>query len=600
MSFSSVLAAVVVGIVIVFLSVTLLLALAVGLFWLLRRRAKKRLPKRIILELDLGHTVLESESSDPIARLLNRESFTLRQIIEALERARHDDRVVAVVVDCSDAAMGLAQAQEVRGALRTLVDAGKEVVAHADSFGEGAPGWVSFYIASAANRLVLQPSGDVNLTGFLAEQPFLRGALERLGVTPRFQQRHEYKSIVELFDRDDMSEEAKEALRWIFEDLLEVLCTAIGEGRNLEPAAVTDAVMTGPHTAARALELSLVDRLAYRDEVYAELTEKHGENAQFRYLSHYHRRSKSLYDKGPVLALVVGDGDIMRGESTFNPRTRSSSMGGDTIAKALRAAANDKDVEGILFRVSSRGGSYVASDTIWREVVRAKDAGKPVVVWMGDYAASGGYFVAAPASAIVAQEMTLTGSIGVAGGKFVLDGFWKKLSIHFDGVRTHDNATYFSANHDYDDAGHRKASEGFDRAYADFTSKVKEGRGLDDEALDRVARGRVWTGRQAKARGLVDELGGFEVALNRLKQEAKLEGRVSLREFPRPKELWERALSPSTKNSEEEGRSVVFSGLLEGFLWWLSLPLQLRGLGRGGVRLELPEIFASRRGFWRQ
>lgn len=599
MSFWNVLFAVVAGLFTVLLSVTLLLALAVVALWWLRRRTRRRLPRRMILEVDLRTAVVETEAGDPLARILNRDALTLRQIVEALERARGDARIAAVVVDCSGASMGLAQAQEIRAALRALVDAGKEVVAHADSFGEGAPGWVGYYVASAANRVVLQPSGDVNLTGFLAEQPFLRRVLERIGVTPRFQQRHEYKSIVELFDRESMSDEAKEALGWILDDLLEVLCTGIAEGRALDVADVADAVSSGPHAAEAAKERGLVDAIGYRDEVYSALREAHGEKAQLRYLGHYHRRSKSLYDKGPVIAVVVGDGDIMRGESSFNPRTQSASMGAQTIASALRAAARDDDVKAILFRVSSRGGSYVASDTIWREVVRAKEAGKPVVVWMGDYAASGGYFVAAPANAIVAQDLTLTGSIGVAGGKFVLDGLWDKLGIRFDGVRTHDNATYFSANHDYDEAGAETATLGFDRAYADFTAKVKEGRGLDDATVDAVARGRVWSGRQAKARGLVDEVGGFEVALDRVKREAGIEGRVRLQDFPRPKELWEQALSTSAKNSDEAGRSVALSSGLAGLWWWLSLPLLLRDLRRAEVRLEVPEIFASRRGFWR-
>ncbi|MEL6543983.1 MAG: signal peptide peptidase SppA, partial [Myxococcota bacterium] len=577
----------------------LLGVLAFGV-WMLRRRARKRLPKSMVLELELADGISETEASDPLSKVLGRGALPLRSVLEALERAREDKRVKALVLNCSGASMGLAQAEEIRAALVAFRAAGKEVVAFADTFGEGAPGWVSYYLASAADRIVLQPSGDLNLTGLSAEQPFVRELLERLGVTPRFQQRYEYKSIVEMFSREDMSSEAKEALRWIFGDILDVLTHAIVESRTLSDEAALALVEEGPHSGARALELGLVDALAYRDEAYEALKETHGEKAKLRYLSHYLQRSRSKYEKGPVIAVVTGDGDIVRGPSSFNPRSRSSSMGSETVSAALRSAASSDEVKAIVFRVNTRGGSYVASDTIWREVVRARESGTPVVAWMGDYAASGGYFVSAPANKVVASAMTLTGSIGVAGGKFVLEGLWPKLGVRFDGIATHDNAKYFSANHDYDESGEKAATDGFDRAYEDFTGKVGSGRALDPETVDGLARGRVWTGRQAMERGLVDEVGGFEVALACAKREAEIEGPVSLTDFPRPKELWEQALGGTAKNSEEQGSTASLGAVLDGVLWWLSLPWTLRELRREGIRTEMPRVFGSSGDFWRQ
>lgn len=546
---------------------------------------RRRMPKRLFLELDLNQPLVEVDGGDPFVRVLRPGSLTLREVLEALERARNDSRVVGVILNCSGAAVGLAQAQELRDALRAFAARGKQVVAYTDTFGEGGSGWIPYYIATAAERIYLQPSGDVNLAGLMTEQPFLMELLDRLGVEVRFQQRHEYKSVVELFTRRDMSEHAKETLQRVLDDMLSELCLAIEENRKIADAK--SLIGEGPFMARPALARGLVDVLAYRDEVYSALRERHGKKLAFRFVSHYFERTRSVYRRGPVLAVVTGDGDIVRGQTQFNPRTRSSSMGSDTVAAALRAAAEDNAVKGILFRVNSRGGSYVASDTMWREVKRARDSGKPVVVWMGDFAASGGYFVSAPANAIVAQPLTLTGSIGVAGGKFLVRKLWPKVGMGFDGVQTHDNAKYFSANHDYDDQGQAAANTGMDRAYDDFTSKVREGRGLNDTQIDAVARGRVWSGRRAHENGLVDELGGFETALARLKKEAGIEGAVCLREFPRTKSLWEQIVRSGAKSSEDLGVASwrrTLGLILEGFGWLMVLP---RLLTRGrGVQLR--------------
>ncbi|MEM6730930.1 MAG: signal peptide peptidase SppA [Myxococcota bacterium] len=586
----------------VFLFVSLVALVGVGLtVWFIRSRLRKRLPKRMILEVDLSDPLTEEDGGEPLDRIFNRGGTPLRELLETFERAADDKRVLAVVVRCSEVSLGLAQAQEVRSAIRRLVAGGTPVVAYADTYGEGAPGWLSYFVASAASKVVVQPSGDLNLTGLMGEQPFFREALERLGVEPRFQQRYEYKSIVELFERRDMSPEAKEALRWIYDDVIAVMSEGVGAARKLSDAQMADVVAQGPHSAKEALELGLVDELAYRDQVYDALRKEHGEKVRFRYAAHYFERTKSTYEKGPVVALVTGTGDIMRGGNRFNPRSQTSSMGAETLCGALRAACDDDDVKAIVLRINTPGGSYIGSDTIWREVRRARDV-KPVIAWFGDVAASGGYYIATHATAIVAQELTLTGSIGVAGGKFVLKGAFEKLGVRFDGVRTHDNATLFSANHDYDEANQRTIDEGFDRAYADFTGKVADGRSLDADAVDAVARGRVWTGRQAKERKLVDELGGFDTALGRAKREAKLDGGVTLRAYPRTKELWEQALTSGAVNSDEEGRAarVGLPAWVQGLAWIGELPVVLARMTVRGVQLRVGRFFDSTDRFWRR
>jgi protease IV len=262
-----------------------------------------------------------------------------------------------------------------------------------------------------------------------------------------------------------------------------------------------------------------------------------------------------------VVALVHGIGNVVRGESESNPLSDGSTMGSDTVTAALRAATADDDVKAIVFRVDSPGGSYVASDAIWREVVRARQKGKPVVITMGNVAASGGYFVAMPADKIVAQPGTITGSIGVLGGKFVTRDFFGKLGITWDEVHTSANARMYSSIAEYTPAEWARHQAWLDRVYADFTSKVADGRKLPKEKVLEIAKGLVWTGEDAKALGLVDELGGFHTALRLAKQAAKIADGddVQVRAYPRRKSPVEQLLGGEQRESSEAAalRAVV-------------------------------------------
>jgi protease-4 len=254
---------------------------------------------------------------------------------------------------------------------------------------------------------------------------------------------------------------------------------------------------------------------------------------------------------------------VQRGESGYDPVFGELSMGSDTVAAAIRAASQDEDVKAILFRVDSPGGSYVASDTIWREVSRAREEGTPVVVSMGDLAASGGYFVSMNADKIVAQPGTITGSIGVLAGKMYTDAMWEKVGLHWDEVHTSRNSTMFTGTVDYTPEQWARFTAWLDRIYEDFTSKVAEGRKLDKARVLEIARGRVWTGEQAKSLGLVDELGGLTVAL-RLAKEAGGIGAdepVRLRQFPARKSPFQALFGESEDSSEDEGTQAMVSAL---------------------------------------
>ena len=314
------------------------------------------------------------------------------------------------------------------------------------------------------------------------------------------------------------------------------------------------------------MDAKLVDGLAYRDEVYDQLKKKGGDGAEFLYLHKYLERAGRPHDKGKTIALVYGVGGVSRGKSDYDPVQGSQNMGSDTVAGAIRAAAADKDVKAILFRVDSPGGSYVASDTIWREVVNARKAGKPVIVSMGDLAGSGGYFVAMAADKIVAQPGTITASIGVLGGKMLTSGLWDKVGLSWDEVHQGNNATMFTGTHDYTPAEWARFEAWLDRVYIDFTSKVADGRKLPKEKVLEIAKGRIWSGQDAKSLGLVDELGGYDTALNLARKAANIADGEDVRMivYPRPKTLLQSLLQrQGPNNSDKEAVAQTLARILE-------------------------------------
>jgi protease-4 len=340
----------------------------------------------------------------------------------------------------------------------------------------------------------------------------------------------------------------------------------ICQARPIAPEKFQAMVDAGPYLGKEAVDANLVDAVAYRDEVYSKVKDQAGKDAELLYLDKYLDRAGRPHDRGKTVALVFGVGAVMRGKSDYDPVQGNQSMGSDTVAGAIRAASDDKDVKAILFRVDSPGGSYVASDTIWREVVRARQSGKPVVVSMGNLAGSGGYFVAMAADKIVAEPGTITASIGVLGGKMLTRGLWDKIGVSWDEVHDGDNATMFTGTQDYTPAEWGRFEAWLDRVYVDFTSKVADGRKLPKEKVLEIAKGRIWSGQDAKNLGLVDELGGYDTALKMAKKVAGIaeSDEVKIVVFPRPKTLVESVVSSGgPDNSDKEGVSETLSRILK-------------------------------------
>lgn len=522
-------------------------------------------PRRTVLELRLDEPVSEIAPGGPFGEVLGRKTTTLHSLVESIDRAAGDERVVGLIAHVGAVEHGMARTQEIRDAILRFRKSGKFALAFAETFGELAPGNQGYYLATAFDEIWLQPTGGVGLSGLVSEAMFVKGALEKVGIEPQGGHRREYKNAFNMFTERRFTDAHKEAVKAVMDDHYAQLVAGIAEGRKLDESEVRSIVQRGPFLAPEAKEANLVDALGYRDEFLAHVQEKAGGEAELLFASKYLERAGKLYDKGTKIALIHGVGGVTRGESDFDLLSGDTSMGSATVSAAFRAAIEDENVKAIVFRVDSPGGSAVASDTIWRETVRAKEAGKPVIVSMGNVAGSGGYYVAAAATKIVAQPGTITGSIGVLGGKPVTREAWNKVGITWDRVATTEGAPFFSTLEPYDEAGWERLNAWLDRVYTDFKARVAEGRGLTEEQVEKIARGRIWSGARAKELGLVDELGGLETAIRLAKEAAGIgaDERIELVTFPRSKSLLQQYVGDGPDSSEDyaAAQAEVATGL---------------------------------------
>ncbi|GAB1812652.1 signal peptide peptidase SppA [Mycobacterium sp. MUNTM1] len=500
-------------------------------------------PNGCVLELDLRSMPPETSGFDPLAMITGGgRPVALRDMVAAIYRAAEDPRVAGLIVRVQLSASPSAAVQELREAIVAFT-AVKPSLAWAETY----PGTLSYYLASAFGEVWMQPAGSVGLIGFASNATFLRDAFDKAGIEAQFVARGEYKSAANRFTEHGFTEAHREAVTRMLESLQEQVWEAVAHSRKLDAGVLDELADRAPLSREEAVSSGLVDRIGFRDEAYDRIAELVGvqdvseKNTPPRlYLSRYAGASRSRLSPPvpsvpgrrpkPKVAVINIDGTIVdgRGGPQFLP-FGASTVGSDTIAPALREAAADESVSAIVLRVNSPGGSVTASETLWREAKRARKHGKPVVTSMGSVAASGGYYIAVAADAIVASPATITGSIGVITGKLVIRDLLERLGVGLDSVRTNANADAWSIETPFtpEQRAHREAEA--DLVYADFLERVADGRNLTTEAVDRVARGRVWTGADAHERGLVDELGGFRTALRRAKILAGLDEDTDVR-----------------------------------------------------------------------
>lgn len=549
--------------------------------------------ERVVLELDLGRGLAEAAPTNPIEAIRALRTPLLRTLVEHLRKAATDDSVVGLIGILHGDGLTLAQADELRSAVRDFRASGKPSLAFSPAFGELVDGSVGYHLATAFERIWLQPASGLGLLGFTGSGVFLRGTLDKIGLEPQFGQRHEFKSAADTFMRREFTDAHREMATRLVDSATEQLVTTVAADRSLDPAAVEDAIAASPLTPEEALERGLIDNIGYRDEAYAEMRSRlRLEEPTLRYVerhgvSRFNAVMEQLPKPGskPRIAVIEAIGGIRTGHAVPGPGGRA--IGSDTLGAALRAAAKDKNIAGVVLRIDSPGGSAVASDAIRRDVLQVRAAGKPVVASMASVAASGGYYIAMPCTRIVAAPGTITGSIGVLAGKFVVREALEKIGIGREVVAGSPRAAMFSGHRPFDDDEWAILDAWLDRIYDDFTSKAAADRGMPLEDLRAVARGRVWTGADAHARGLVDRLGGLSDAIDEVCGVIGVDrDDVDIQPFPKPHPL--AAFQPPESS---ESVSVALP-LGEGPLAWQTLLRELRaatGIGDLGV-LSLPPL----------
>jgi protease-4 len=471
----------------------------------------------IKLEDALYETSDEADFYDPFAPM----PMTLRDVTEAIDRAANDDNIEGLIMRLESAPISLAQAMEIRAALTRFRQAEKFTKIYSSSYGGAGGGLVRYYLASVFDEIWMQPMGIVSIPGIEIEIPFLRDVLDTVGVKPEFFQREKYKSAYENLMRSEMSDANREALTALVGDLREEIVAKLAISRGVRPAQFEKYIEKGLFTSTEAFEAGLISHPSYADQmieaVKEELTgDPDSEDVNFVSIQSYvnnHRMSgfeSGAASRKPQVALVYVSGAIMQSADSGGNIAAS-----EDVAPEIMKAARDEDIEAIVIRIDSPGGSPTASESILRAIQYAKNKGKTVTVSMGSMAASGGYWIASGADRIFALPITLTGSIGVIGGKFDLSGLWNKVGVNWDdSVSWGENAGMFSMNKGFSNSGSERYNAMLDHTYDSFLERVAKGRNMTIEQVREIAQGRVWSGKRALDLGLVDELGDLNDTLN--------------------------------------------------------------------------------------
>jgi protease-4 len=512
-------------------AVFVMILLFVGLIAVMSSEEDVTVKKNSILKIDLSKKVVERTSPNPLdyLSLLNLEldlPLELKEILDNIEKAKSDENIKAIYINTSFVNAGISQIEEIRNKLLEFKQTGKPIIAYAEVYSQAA-----YYLASVADKIYLNPEGIVELKGLSVGIMFYKGLLEKLDIEVQIIRHGKFKSAIEPFVLDKMSDANREQMQLLLNSFADNIMDSIANQRGLTLAKVQQhANNLSLENAKKCLELAYVDALLYQDQIDDTLRNIAGsEKLNIISLSKY---SKTKADKKEIsrnkIAIIYATGEIKSGKGN------EQSIGSETIAKAIKQAREDKRVKAIILRINSPGGSALASDVIWRETILAK-AEKPLVVSMGDYAASGGYYIACAADSIVANPTTLTGSIGVFGVIPNFSKFYKnKLGITIDTVNTSKYAD-MGVNRPLSTFEKNKIQKSVETIYTTFITHVGEGRGMSTTAVDEIGQGRVWSGYDAKKIGLIDVYGGLEKAIEIAALLAKVED-YRLISLPRKKD----------------------------------------------------------------
>jgi protease-4 len=509
---------------------------------------------------------------------------TVRSVVDALRKASVDRRISSVIIRPTSNAALWGKVQEVRDAIIDFKRSKKPIIAYLEYGGDQ-----SYYLASACDKVFLMPTASLDLTGMASYELFLRGALDKIGAFPDALHVGDYKTASNTFTEHSFTPAHREMAESLNTDLYEQLIAGLAEGRHRTPAEVRELVDHGPYLPEDAVRAGLVDDLAYEDEIDDKVELGRGRTNTLR---QHEYRSVGLgslgLNRGPKIALIYAVGIISSGAS--NDSASGQVLGSDTMVEYLRKARADSSIRAIVLRIDSPGGSAVASDVIWREIMLTRER-KPVIASMSDVAASGGYYIAMPAHAIVAQPATLTGSIGVVLVRFVIDGTLDKLGINMETVKQGRYADLFSPVRPFTPDERKKVGELMQATYDAFVEKAAAGRNTTPERIDAIAQGRVWTGKQAKELGLVDELGGLDRALAIAKDRAKIAPgtEVELVVFPPKKSLFEVVSDPWARSDGSATLGALLGARNARAVEAVTAPLRL--FRRGEPLTLMPNVF---------
>jgi protease-4 len=505
-----------------------------------------------VLALRVSGPLPDYVPDNTLNRLFGNPPQSLSSLLAQFRKAKADKRIKAIILDVDASETGWAKAEEIRGAIADFRASGKPVYAYMETgFNK------DYYVAAACDKIYIPPSGELFVTGLAADVMFFRGTLDKLGIYPDVYQIGKYKSAGDMFTQKQMTDAHREYINSLLDDLFGRLVDGVAKGRGKSAEDVKKIIDNAPYTAKQAQEQGLIDGALYREDVEKMIKKNLGynDNDQLRVVraSDYRKITQESLglNKGEKIAVVYASGDIMSGSSQFGS-SGEETIGSDSLVRVLNEVRDDKSIKAVVLRIDSPGGSGLASDIIWRGIESLK-AKKPVVVSMSDVAASGGYYIACNANKIVAQPSTITGSIGVVGGKPVVKGFYDWIGVTNEYVLRGTNSGMFRETEKFSDSERAKFEEFLKSTYDDFTSKVAKGRGKEQAYIDSIGQGRVWTGRQGKDNGLVDEYGGLDKAIEIAKQLANIPANRGVQRIirPLPPSFWEQLLSDSDEDETE-------------------------------------------------
>lgn len=480
-------------------------------------------PDKILLTINFDAPINEIRSEDLFGEFSGRPPLSFYDLLSLIRRARYDDKVKAIAANVSVSGLGMAQIQELKDEVRLFKLAGKKAYIYSDGFGAMGGGTSEYYLATGFNEISLMPNSEVGITGVSMEIPFFRNVLDKVGIEPEFYARYEYKSGAASLTDSKMSKEFRSEMTKLAEVMHMVFTMDASTMRSIPEKKLIDLVNRAPIFAEEAFEQHLVDHLEFKAD-YIRRLEREVDATVLSASDYFYIKSgkEKASSRSGKIAYMVIEGTITGGESNLDPWNGELTTGSDTFLRNLYDVDKEPLLKGLILRINSPGGSYTASNEIRNALVKLKEKHNiPIVVSMGNYAASGGYFVALAGDKSFAGMTTVTGSIGVFGGKMVLAGLWEKLGVNWGNIYIGDNAGIMSANHKFTPREAKIFNASLDNVYKDFTAKAAKARNMTLEEMDKLARGRVFSGADAVRLGLVDELGGINAAIDWLYKELK-------------------------------------------------------------------------------